>query len=345
MSAATQQPPVPVRETAGRRRGSLVRAELLRFASRRFVQVLLGAAVLGWLAAIGIGLTVFSDDATPADYALAQERYDQALAEDEQWREDCAEEAESAGQPVDSFCGPSLADSGVRVEEFLDRQPFDLASAAAPGAMAFSAASDVLAFLVGATWIGAEWSNRSIVALLFWVPNRMRVMGSKLAVLVLAAAAIGLLAQAGWLAMASVLDATAGADAETPAGFWAHLLAQQGRGVLLTVLVALLGFGLANLTRNTGAALGAGFVYFAIVENTLRAFIGAGADRWTLTTNAAALVLPGGMRVYDYSASYDGLSEPPSFLVTNLQGGLVVSAYAAVLVAVGVWLFARRDLH
>ena len=39
-------------------------------------------------------------------------------------------------------------------------------------------------FLIGATWIGAEWSSRSIVALLFWVPQRMRVMGTKIAVLV-----------------------------------------------------------------------------------------------------------------------------------------------------------------
>ena len=56
--------------------------------------------------------------------------------------------------------------------------------------------------------------------------------------------------------------------------------------MLLTVLVALLGFGLTNLIRNTGAALGVGFVYFAIVETAVRALRPAWQP-WLLSTNAA----------------------------------------------------------
>ena len=69
------------------------------------------------------------------------------------------------------------------------------------GAVGFGVLSAVLAGLIGATWIGAEWSSRSLVALLFWVPQRMRVMGTKIAVLVGAALLLGVVAQAGWLAM------------------------------------------------------------------------------------------------------------------------------------------------
>ena len=114
--------------------------------------------------------------------------------------------------------------------------------------------------------------------------------------------------------------------------------------MLLTVLAGLLGFGLANLIRNTGAALGIGFVYFAIIENALRIY-DVSLERWLLSTNAVALVFPGGLRLYDYEAMTGGMSEAPSYLVTNLQGGLVVSAFAAVIVGAGVLLFARRDIQ
>jgi len=210
--------------------------------------------------------------------------------------------------------------------------------------MGFAAAAAVLAFLIGATWIGAEWSTRSIVALLFWVPTRLKVVGTKIGVLTLATLLLGVAAQLGWLLMAWILRSAVGTDGALPADFWSDLLAEQGRSVLLTVLVGLIGFGLANLIRNTGAALGIGFVYFAIVENALRIFEPT-LDRWLLSTNAVALVLPGGTRVYDFSAVEAQAGEPPFYLVTNLQGGLVVSAFAAVIVGVGVLLFTRRDLH
>jgi hypothetical protein len=189
VSAATQRPEAPVGPGAPGRTGSLVRSELLRFATRRFIQVLLGLAVLGWLGAIGIGLLSY-DQPTPEDFAVAQAEYERVLADEEEWRAECAEQAEAAGQPADAFCGPPLT-----VEDFLQVEPFDLASNGNVGAMAFAAAASVLAFLVGATWIGAEWSTRSIVALLFWVPNRLTVMAAKLAVLAVAAAVIGVAAQ------------------------------------------------------------------------------------------------------------------------------------------------------
>ena len=63
--------------------------------------------------------------------------------------------------------------------------------------MTSRAAAAVVAFIIGATWIGAEWSSRSLVALLFWVPQRMKVMATKIAVLVLGAPCSGSLAQAG----------------------------------------------------------------------------------------------------------------------------------------------------
>ncbi|WP_347060461.1 hypothetical protein ABC795_08020 [Blastococcus sp. HT6-30] len=343
MSAATEQPTTSAGPTSTPRRGSLFRAELHRFTARRFIHVLLGLGVLGWLAAVVLGLLNFGEP-TDADVAAARERMEEVIASEEAWRAECATQAEEVGQPVEQFCGPPLDTSTWRVEDYLTTAPFDLADAGQAGAIGFAAAAAVLAFLIGATWIGAEWSTRTIVALLFWVPNRLRVIGTKIGVLVLAALVIGLAAQAAWLAMAWILRTLVGTGNPLPEGFWGELLAAQGRGVVLAVLVALIGFGLANLVRNTGAALGVGFVYFAIVETALRIYDPL-LDRWLLSTNAVALVVPGGVPVIDYSVVSTGPQGPPSYLVTNLQGGLVVGAFAALVLGAGVWLFARRDLQ
>jgi hypothetical protein len=170
------------------------------------------------------------------------------------------------------------------------------------------------------------------------------VFGAKIAVLVGAAALFGVLAQVGWLVMATILRATVGTDDPLPDGFWSELLGTQARSVLLTVFAALAGFGLANLVRNTGAALGVGFVYFAIVESAVGAFRPGWAP-WLLTSNAGALINPGGLKIPIYDGTFDANGMPPEVFVSNLQAGLLLGAVLAVVVGLGVVLFARRDVH
>jgi hypothetical protein len=330
------------------RRGSLVRAELHRFRSRRFIQVLLALSVLGWAAATVIGLLNFGTP-TEADLSEARAEVEQILAEQEGFRQECLQDPTIPdGTSPEDWCGPSLTESDIGgVDAYLDRSPFDLAATGTVGAVAYAAAAAVVAFLIGATWIGAEWSSRSLVALLFWVPRRIAVMGTKLGVLALAAALFGLLVQVGWLAQATLWRGTVGTDDPLPEEFWRELLTTQGRGVLLTVFAALLGFGLANLIRNTGAALGVGFVYFAVLETAVRA-MRPGWQPWLLGENAVALVTPGGLEITDFSTPTvgpEGFTEFTVYELGNLQAGLTLTVAMVVLVGIGVWLFARRDVH
>jgi len=342
MSAVVEQPPLPSTEPSERRAGTgaLLRSELHRFRSRRFIQVLLGLAVLGWMAAVAIGLTAFGTP-TAGDLAEARQRIEQEVAVQADLRQQCLADP---GIP-DRECPPEISASDFRVEDVVSKAPFDLGSAGEAGALGFGAAAAVLAFLIGATWIGAEWSTRSVVALLFWVPQRMKVMGVKLAVLVLASALVGVAAQALWLAMAGILNAVAGNGEALPGGFWGDLLSTQGRGVLLAVITALLGFGLANLTRNTGAALGIGFVYFAILETAIR-ILRPSWEPWLLSNNAVGLLIPGGVTVFvPGEVGAGGFQVQQEYLITNLQAGVVLAVVMTAVVAGGVVLFARRDIH
>lgn len=342
MSAVTEEPDAAPAASASRG-GSLFGAEVHRFRSRRFIHVLLGVAVLIWGFATVIGLLNVGTP-TDADYAAAQAQLEQTLADAEQGRQQCLEDPGPIPDDVtvEEWCGPEVTEENVGgVEAYLAKPPFDLAGAAADGALGVAALAAALAFIVGATWIGAEWSTRSIVALLFWVPRRLAVMGTKIGVLLLASAIFGVLTQAAWLATAGILQAVAGTDEALPAGFWGTLLQTQGRGVLLTIVAALLGFGVANLVRNTGAALGVAFVYVIVVENATRIFR-PHWDPFLLTTNAVGLVLDGGytLQIWDESASM-----PVEYYLGPLQSAVFLGTVATVVVVIGVLLFARRDVH
>ena len=348
MSAVVEAPGARVAESPAHRAsfGSLLRSEAHRFRSRRFIQVLLILAVVGWVVATVIGLLNYGtpDD---GDLADAQARLDQIVAEQLMYRDQCLEDASIPdGTSPEEWCGPApTADDFGGPEAFLDKAPFDFGEAGKDGALGVAALTAALAVAMGATWIGAEWSSRTIVALLFWVPRRLQVMGAKLAVLIGAAALFGVLAQAAWLATAGVWEAAVGGPDPLPEDFWSELLQTQGRGVLLVVLAAVLAFGLTNVVRNTGAALGIAFVYTAIVENIVRA-LRPHWEPWLLTSNALGLVQDGGYTITfwaDGPIGPDG--QPPEYYLGPLQSGLYLGAVAVVLASIGAVLFAKRDLH
>ena len=107
----------------------------------------------------------------------------------------------------------------------------------------------LLAFVVGASLIGAEWRAGTMGVVLAWEPRRSRVMLAKAAVATAAGAAFTLALQLILLLalLPSASRATAGVDGE----FWRQLVAVLLRSSLAAGLLALIGFGIASLGRNT----------------------------------------------------------------------------------------------
>ncbi len=345
MSTVEEQSAAPSTGPAAPRSsvGSLLRSELHRFRSRRFIQVVLVLALAGWIVATGIALTQYGTP-SEAEIARAEQQITTDLEMNEQFRQECLTDIEiPEGASPDVFCGAPQTRADMELSWYLDTAPFDFASTGTGGALGFAAISAVIAALVGATWIGAEWSSRSLIALLFWAPRRMQVMGVKLAVLVGAATVLGVVAQVAWLAMSGILRLVVGRDTELPAGFWSDLLQTQARGVLLTVIAALLAFGLANLVRNTGAALGIAFVYLVIVESAVRGMRPLWQP-WLLSENALGLVRQGGTIIYVYD-DRPNINGPTEYYLGHLQSGVFLGLVTLVVVGVGVLLFAKRDLH
>jgi len=192
----------------------------------------------------------------------------------------------------------------------------------------------VLAFVLGCTVGGADWSQKTMTALLFWEPRRVRVFVVKLAALLISLTAILIGAVLVWtvvnallVAVHGVADVSYGSIAGDAAGYFC-------RAWLLVLVMGALAYGIASLARNTGAALGVGFVYFAIVEFFVNALLPRFAQ-WTLSQNVGALLTDGGLQT-----DRDGVAHA----ISILHGGLVLTVYAVVVCLVGLELFRRRDV-
>jgi ABC-type transport system involved in multi-copper enzyme maturation permease subunit len=171
-------------------------------------------------------------------------------------------------------------------------------------------------------------------------------MAAKLLTLAALAVAVSILAQLLWLALSALLVAVRGPSDPPPfaEGFVSDAAGLAGRGMLLAVLVVWGAFALANLTRNTGAALGIGFVYFAIIESVVGGFR-PGLLRWLMGPNVAAFLTPGGLELPsgEVLPENSGLTSPVLQL-TNLRAGLTLTLVVVVAIAIATVLFKRRDI-
>jgi ABC-type transport system involved in multi-copper enzyme maturation permease subunit len=202
------------------------------------------------------------------------------------------------------------------------------------GGLGFGGGFAALAFIVGATAGGAEWAARTMEALLVWEPRRVRLMLVKAAALSISVAAAAVVVQGvvGGLTRAAV--AGHGSMSGAANDFWLDYVGTGASAVALAVFAALFGFTLASLTRNTGFALGAGVVYFVIIDRVLT-LLPDWIDRFTLFNNITAFL--------NHGAELSIGAGPPVTL-TTLRAGVTLTVYVAVLFAVATTLFNRRDV-
>lgn len=323
--------------------GRLVGTELSRLAARRFTRVLLGVCVIGYLIAVAF---LFQSHAKPtaADYAQA------TVQRDEQIKQIAASFADCRKSPggTAGTCGTVPTAADFPIDQFLSNTPFR------PGrvpdyTVAVGVAVALGAFALGATFIGAEWSSRNVVAWLFFEPRRLRLLGAKLLAVSSVVLLLSVVAQLIWALTARWLLSARGLPVSSlgdgAADFWTNVAGVQLRTALLVLPTVWLGFGLANLIRNTAAALGIAFVYFVVLESVIRA-INPALQPYLFTTGVTAWVTHGGVTV-DGALVYNqaaGFVTPEQIHVSNLHGAVTLLVYAGIVLAVSVAAFRTRDI-
>ncbi len=311
----------------------LVRAETNRLLSRRFTLLALVAVLLA-VGAFQIAVNDTLQPPTAADQASSQAQYEEALRFWEANERTC----DNAGNPPDCrYPEPQLS-------EFSFTRPFGEVTSESLQLSIYLVA--LAALMIAGSFIGAEYSSGSIANWLSFLPRRGRVFASKLVTIVLFSALVS--AAATGLALTAALVMAQAYD--LPVGRLSAELGMLGRGVLVAVALAVLGFCIGTIGRHTAAAIGAllGYLFVWFVRNAMLSEA-AWAQRltpWTPEANLAAVVKGGHQYFVPVrSIGPDGVSVDYLERTVSLTHGLVYWAVLLAVVIVGTAVvFRRRDV-
>ena len=189
----------------------------------------------------------------------------------------------------------------------------------------------VLGLVIGASSMGADWQTGSMGTLLTWESRRTRVLIARtvavvVTVFLLIVALSLVLSLLLWL-VAATRGTTAGTD-----GVWLrHVVGLILRIAIMGGIGAILGLSISMIGRGTAAALGAIFIYLAVLETLLRSMVPKLAP-YLFAENTVVFV--------------DGHAGSPgtALVITMMGATAVVFGYAVVLLIVAWAFFRSRDV-
>ncbi|MEU7903194.1 ABC transporter permease subunit [Actinoplanes sp. NPDC049118] len=334
---------------------SLYAAETRRLAKRRFTRwAVLGTLIV--LAAITAGMFVTNKPTTPELRAAAQVQADQdyqlALRSAAEERTRCAAAqgtTEAANYP------PSCAElyqptrEDYRAEWYMP-PTFDFREQFGTMVVALSALLAVMAFLVGASYVGAEWSSGGMMNLLLWRPRRLQVLNTKLGALLTGLAALTVLVSAAWTGAFALIASLRGTlDSMTP-GAWQSFVLMEVRGLVLVLVAGAVGFGLASIGRHTAMALGAAIGAIIVFQFGLGTVLALAkvpyveaylVPVWTTAWMDKSVV------VTDWeSCNYSSTQgcEPNTMSITWPMAGGALAALLVLVVGAAMWTMRSRDI-
>jgi len=322
----------------------LVGVEIRRLLSRRLfrIMVLLVLVALAFL----LGKTAWdSHPPTPAARAAAAAQAREAARQsppvDEQIRQ-CKQDQAAGRAPKEIDCAkmahaPTAAD-------FLQDRTFRFARQMPGLVQGFGVLLALLGFVVGASFVGAEWSAGTMAGLLIWEPRRSRVVVAKVAGLSLVLGAVGVLVMAAHVAGHYGVAQWRGDLTGVTRGLLTSAALTALRGIGLGIVAGLIGLSVAGITRHTSAALGIGFAYFVGAELVLRS-LWHGANPWLLTANVGAWLLHGiDVQIPTTCVAANALCEQKVVHLSMARGGAFLGVATALLLAAFTIGFRRRDV-
>lgn len=320
----------------------LSRVELKRLLARRVTWVaLLGAAILSGLVLYGMHeqvryLNPTSKAQATADFRSAHQSWVKNHEKDEKSCRASLSESERDSPSAEEICRVDEP----RLESFLggplgvDELYGDAISVLLPMAV-------FVAFLLGASFVAAEFSTRAMSTWLTFEPRRGPVAGSKVLAAVVGAAVLGVvmvvLVGVGIWVIAGRVGLTEGVEPGTRS----HILSMLARVPAVAALGGLVGSALALLLRHTAAVLGVLIAYAVAAEGMIRSIL-PGLQQWLVSTNTMAFVK--GQQTYQIFACGPSGCDSRTEAIDFAQGTSFLLVLGAVVTAVGVLSFRRRDV-
>lgn len=208
----------------------------------------------------------------------------------------------------------------------------------------------LLGFVVGASFVGAEWASGGMTNLLLWQPRRVRVLLIKLGTLLAGVAVTGAVLATGYVAVFYATAQARGVVGRLTPGFWTSLGLEGVRSIALGLAAAAAGFGLASLGRHTATALGAAVGWGLVGELGLRIVLQvvrvARPERFMLSSYFIAWLTKRATFVdyprCDFASGPCG--EPKQWSITMGDAGWVLAAIIVLVVGAAVIMMRRRDV-
>ena len=326
----------------------LLRIEVRRFFARRLTRWLVIAMFAGAVIT-GVVIAVNSNrDLAGARQAAERQRagfvQSQTLA-----RQDCLAHA-PPGQ-ADQLCPP--ADGQVPPASSFVRDPrYSFADHVQDLVRGGISTGGLVAILLAASFIGAEWQAGTFATLLMWEPRRVRVATAKVVAAVVSSTAIAVAAGAWVVGIAALAASTRGTmhsvltDVRPRPHLAEQTIAMAGRGMLIVALLAAISGALALLLRHTVAAL-AVFIGYLVVGEGILGSLRHGDLRHHLLQSRLSALQEGTYRWFVPVKGPDGgiaFGTEHVRVVHALPAGIELTAVALLVVLVAVLALQRRDV-
>jgi ABC-type transport system involved in multi-copper enzyme maturation permease subunit len=336
---------------------SLYRTELRRLVKRRFTRYmsLLGLLVL---AAVVVGVFFTNHKIDAGQMARAERQADQQYQDQVRWSEqervNC-EQAKKAGTPNDGRFPDDCAMIQAPPREAIEARwflpsTFDFRETFDATLVPLAAILALVGFVVGASFVGAEWSTGGMMNLLLWRPRRLTVLLTKLAALLTGLLAIALPATVLWFAGFWLVATFRGSTEKMTSGVWQSFALTGLRGVVLALVLTTIGFALASLGRHTAMALGGVVAVMVVGQFGLGILLEMAsvrwAEAWLLPTYALAWMQKK-VTLQDWdscNATYYGECKPATLDITWQQSSLLLGVGMVVILGVALWVMRRRDI-
>jgi ABC-2 type transport system permease protein len=319
---------------------SLVRAERRRFVKRRMIIWTL-VIFVGLLTAIGSIVFFTTKAVTPETRAAAQVQadraYQQALDEFQRCQQATSEERCRGWteEPQREW---------FQAEHFMP-PTFNFRNDADDFIITWAILLAMFSFIIGASFVGAEWRSGAMMNLLTWRPKRLQVLGTKLSVLLGWLTVVGVATFGLWTAALAGIASTHGTMERMTNGAWQSYGLTGLRGLAMIVAFGALGFGLASIGRHIGLALGValGVIILGQFGLTLVLFMAqVHYPEQYLIPNHMQAWMEKSIEIQDPFA--DPGPEPPTMIISFGESGSIGLAVVAVVLAVAFYMMKRRDI-
>lgn len=193
------------------------------------------------------------------------------------------------------------------------------------------------AVVVGASAVGAEWSVGVMTTLLTWEPRRGRLMAAK-GIAVVGGVVLATLAIFALIALVLIpTGSLRGTMDGLTASWWRSTFGLASRGLAAAALGTALGIGLANVMRTSAGPIASWLIFQFVVAPVVAVFWRPSLYRWFPDGNVQLLL--GGFE----DSTINGVALIPSS--SSVRGGLVLAAYAGVMLVGGFVAFRTRDVN